>query len=90
MKTLRGGRLWEAARHLGTALAGLIEGHCSTASSIAAEVALKRGLDNLQNLSEWLFRNRQRALAVARREYVNYCLRLYRKIARAQRLGVGA
>jgi hypothetical protein len=47
------------------------------------EAALKRGIDELQNRLEWVLRERPHALANARREYVAYCLRLYRKIERA-------
>ena len=48
--------------------------------------ALKRGADELESRLEWVFRERPRALANSRREYVAFCLRLYRKIERATRV----
>jgi hypothetical protein len=47
------------------------------------EAALKRGVDELQSRLEYLLRDRPRALKRARRQYVEFCLRLYRSIARA-------
>ncbi len=47
--------------------------------------ALKRGVDELQLRLEWALRERPRALANARREYIAFCLRLYRRIERAAR-----
>jgi len=47
------------------------------------EAALKRGADELQSRLEWALRNRPRALENSRREYVEFCLRLYLKIQRA-------
>lgn len=46
------------------------------------EAALKRGVDELQDRLEWALRKRPRALANARREYVDFCVRLYHKIER--------
>ncbi len=51
----------------------------------ATEAALKRGADELHSRLEWVLRERPRALANARREYVEFCLRLYRRIERAAR-----
>jgi hypothetical protein len=48
--------------------------------------ALKRGVDDLQSLLTWLLRDQPHALARAQREYQKFCVKLYRKIARAQRL----
>jgi hypothetical protein len=45
--------------------------------------ALKRGSDELQTRLEWFLRERPRALANARRRYVDFCLRLYGEIERA-------
>ena len=52
-------------------------------SDTEREAALKRGADELQDRLEWVLRDRPRALAVARREYVAFCLRLYGKVERA-------
>ncbi len=51
-------------------------------ASAKRQAALKRGIDDLQNTLEWVLRKRPRALANARREYVSFALRLYRKIER--------
>jgi hypothetical protein len=51
------------------------------------EAALKRGADELQCRLEWVLRNRPRALANARQEYVGFCFRLHRKIERAVKGG---
>ncbi len=51
----------------------------------AREAALKRGADELHSQLEWVLRERPRALANARREYVAFCLRLYHRIERAAR-----
>jgi len=56
-----------------------------TALSRLCEAALKRGADELQSRLEWALRNRPRALANSRREYVAFCTRLYRKIEHALR-----
>ncbi len=51
------------------------------------EAALKRGVDELQTRLELELelRNRPRALANSRREYVAFCLRVYGKIEKAMR-----
>jgi hypothetical protein len=49
------------------------------------EAACKRGADELENLAEWVLRDRPRALAQVRRDYQKFCVKLYRKIAREQR-----
>lgn len=45
--------------------------------------ALKRGVDELQNRLEYIFRDRPRALKYARERYVKFALILYRAIERA-------
>jgi hypothetical protein len=47
------------------------------------KAALKRGVDEVQALLEWLLRTRPRALANERRTYADFYLRLYRQIERA-------
>jgi hypothetical protein len=49
------------------------------------EAALKRGVDELQNLLEYALRNRPRALQFARGRYVKFAVKLYREIATARR-----
>jgi hypothetical protein len=46
---------------------------------------LRRGADQLADLSEFALRGHPRALARARQDYADLCRRLYRRIARAQR-----
>lgn len=53
--------------------------------SAAREAALKRGADELHARLEWALRQHPRALATARREYTDFCLRLEGKIGRALR-----
>lgn len=60
------------------------------ARSIAAhaatlEAALKRGADELQARLECQLRRRPRALENARRDYREFCFRLYRRIEQAGR-----
>lgn len=50
------------------------------------EAALKRGSDELQSRLEWILRERPRALANARRRYVDFCLRLYGRIERVAKV----
>jgi len=47
------------------------------------EVALKRGVDELQNLLQYILRDRPRALRYAQARYVRFALVLYRAIERA-------
>jgi hypothetical protein len=47
------------------------------------EAALKRGVDELQNLLEYALRDRPRALKFARERYVKFALTIYRAIERA-------
>lgn len=47
------------------------------------EAATKRGCDELQSRLEWMLRERPRALANARRRYLDFCLWLYGRIERA-------
>jgi hypothetical protein len=54
-------------------------------TSTTRQAACKRGIDELENILEWLLRDRPRALAIAKHEYEGFCLKLYRKIQRAQR-----
>jgi hypothetical protein len=49
------------------------------------ELALKRGVDDLQSRLEYLLRDRPRALEFARQRYVLFSLRLYSAIERAMR-----
>lgn len=50
------------------------------------EAALKRGADELIDRLEWALRDHPRALANARRDYVALCIKLYRRISRAERM----
>jgi hypothetical protein len=50
------------------------------------EAAVKRGADDLESLVEWVLRDRPEELARAQRDYQEFCLRLYRKIQRGQRV----
>jgi hypothetical protein len=50
------------------------------------DCALKRGADELQTRLEWFLRERPRALANARRRYLDFCLRLYGGIERAAKV----
>jgi hypothetical protein len=52
----------------------------------AREAALKRGVDELEARLEWLLRERPRALANARRKYLDFCLWLYARIERAAKV----
>ena len=56
-----------------------------TADGARREAALKRGVDELQTRLEWALRQRPRALANARREYVGFCVRLYSKVEGAMK-----
>jgi len=47
------------------------------------EAAVKRGADELQTRLEWVLRERPQSLAKARREYVAFGLRQFRKLERA-------
>ena len=47
------------------------------------EAALKRGIDDLQSILDWVLQDRPRARARWRREYRHYALRIYRAIGRA-------
>jgi hypothetical protein len=53
------------------------------ANAVRREAALKRGADGLQSRFEWVLRERPRALANSRRDYVAFCLQLYGKIEQA-------
>jgi hypothetical protein len=47
------------------------------------EAALERGVDDLQNLLEYIFRDRPRALRYAQERYVKFALVIYRAIEKA-------
>jgi hypothetical protein len=49
------------------------------------EVAMKRGVDELQSLLEYALRDRPRALKFARERYVQFVLAVYRAIEKASR-----
>jgi hypothetical protein len=55
-------------------------------SANRTEAALKRGCDDLQSTLEWLLRDRPRALANAKRKYVNNCVSLHRLVEHAAKV----
>ena len=52
-------------------------------SANRTDAALKRGADELENLLEYVLRERPRALKLARARYIKFILTLYRAIQRA-------
>lgn len=64
---------------------GTRPGPGSTAMKAAdrREAALERGVDDLQNLLEYIFRDRPRALRYAQERYVKFALVIYRAIEKA-------